>query len=57
MKSKVPKSAQSSKRKNGEAETVVKKKKFKRNHAEPERHYAHPNGLPDILGDELDGNS
>ena len=55
VKSKVPKSAQSSKRKNGEAETV-KKEKFKRSYAEPER-YAHLNGLPDIIGDKLDGNS
>jgi len=49
------KSVQSNKRRIGEAETVVKKKKKpKRSYAEPQR-YAHLNGLSDILGDELDG--
>ena len=51
------KSTQSSKRKVDEAKTasvVKKKKKPKRSYAEPQR-YAHLNGLPDILGDELDG--
>ncbi len=49
------KSTQSNKRKTGEAETAVKKrKKPKRGYAEPQR-YAHLNGLPGILGDELDG--
>lgn len=50
VKSKVLKSTQS------KSSDVVKRKKKKRGYAEPER-YAHLNGLPDILGDELDGNS
>lgn len=54
VESKVSKSIQESKRKSGDV--VKKKKKIKRGYAEPER-YAHLNGLPDILGDQLDGNS
>ena len=56
MKSNAPKTIQSSKRKSSDPGVVKRKKKIKRGYAEPGR-YAHLNGLPDILGDELDGNS